>query len=184
MTINKRKKNYKLRRRVKRTIASITLVMAVVVAAIPVENYGSMEASGIAGDVKLLEEADKYLLSNNELKERIRKNVKEKIAVSNIREEFDMKTTNKRKIIYGITSSAAVFILGFGIIIGTNTFNNNQGQNNTHYGISDLQDVKNNKESLKTELNIYRVASLTSSDMDVKYDNYNQKMPQEIWKKI
>ena len=123
-------------------------------------------------------------MENNELKERIRKNVKEKIAVSNIREEFDMKTTNKRKIIYGITSSAAVFILGFGIIIGTNTFNNNQGQNNTHYGISDLQDVKNNKESLKTELNIYRVASLTSSDMDVKYDNYNQKMPPEIWEKI
>ncbi len=73
MTINKRKKNYKLRRRVKRTIASITLVMAVVVAAIPVENYGSMEASGIAGDVKLLEEADKYLLSNNELKESLKK---------------------------------------------------------------------------------------------------------------
>ena len=43
---------------------------------------------------------------------------------------------------------------------------------------------KNNKESLKTELNIYRVSSLTSSDMDVKIDNYNQKMPQEIWKKI
>ena len=50
-------------------------------------------------------------MENNELKERIRKNVKEKIAVSNIREEFDMKTTNKRKIIYGITSSAAVFYI-------------------------------------------------------------------------
>lgn len=123
-------------------------------------------------------------MENNELKERIRKNVKEKIAVSNIREEFDMKTTNKRKIIYGITSSAAVFILGFGIIIGTNTFNNNQVQNNP-YGISDLKDIKENKEeSVKNELNIYKIASLTSSDMDVKYDNYNQKMPPEIWEKI
>ncbi len=95
-----------------------------------------------------------------------------------------MKNKKSKKIIYVITSSAAVFIFGFGIILGTNRLNNNQVQNDTHYGISDLQDIKNNKESLKTELNIYRVSSLTSSDMDVKIDNYNQKMPQEIWKKI
>lgn len=73
MTKNKRKKNYKLRRRVKRTVASIMLVMAVVVAAIPVENFGTMEASGISGDVKLLEEADNYLLENNALKESLKK---------------------------------------------------------------------------------------------------------------
>ena len=95
-----------------------------------------------------------------------------------------MKNKKSTKIIYAITSSAAVFVLGFGIILGTNRLNNNQVQNNNHYGISDLQDIKNNKESLKTELNIYRVSSLTSSDMDVKIDNYNQKMPQEIWKEI
>lgn len=95
-----------------------------------------------------------------------------------------MKNKKSKKIIYAITSSAAVFVLGFGIILGTNRLNNNQVQNNNHYGISDLQDIKNNKESLKTELNIYRVSSLTSSDMDVKIDNYNQKMPQEIWKEI
>ncbi len=45
MTTNKKKKNYKLRRRVKRTIASITMAMAVAVAAIPVENYGRMQAA-------------------------------------------------------------------------------------------------------------------------------------------
>lgn len=123
-------------------------------------------------------------MENNDLKEKVRENVKEKIAISNIRKEFDMKNNKSKKIIYGITSSAAVFIIGFGIILGTNSFNNNQVQKDTPYGISDLQDVKNNKESLKTELNIYRVASLTSSDMDVKYDNYNQKMPPEIWEKI
>lgn len=95
-----------------------------------------------------------------------------------------MENKKSKKIIYAITSSAAVFVLGFGIILGTNRLNNNQVQNNNHYGISDLQDIKNNKESLKTELNIYRVSSLTSSDMDVKIDNYNQKMPQEIWKEI
>ena len=49
MKNNKGKKNYKLRRRVKRTVASLTMVMAVVVAAIPVENYGTMQASGVSG---------------------------------------------------------------------------------------------------------------------------------------
>lgn len=74
MTNNKRKKNYKLRRRIKRTIASITLVMAVVVAAIPVENYGSMQASGIAGNGKpLLDKADEYLLVDGSLKEGLKK---------------------------------------------------------------------------------------------------------------
>lgn len=61
MTNNKRKKNYKLRRRVKRTIASITLVMSVVIAAIPVENYGTMQASGIDGNVNLRQEANDYI---------------------------------------------------------------------------------------------------------------------------
>ena len=123
-------------------------------------------------------------MENNDLKEKIRKNVKEKIAVSNIREEFDMKSKKSRKIIYGITSSAAVFILGVGIIIGTNTFNNNQVEDNP-YGISDLQDIKKNKvEALKTELNIYKIASLTSSDMDVKIENYSPKLPEWIWQEI
>lgn len=120
-------------------------------------------------------------MENNDLKEKIRKNVKERIAVSNIREEFDMKNKKSRKIIYGITSSAAVFILGFGIMIGTNTFNNNQVQNNP-YGISDFN--KNKEETLKTELNIYKVASLTSADMDVKIEHYNSKLPEYIWQEI
>lgn len=59
-----RKKNYKLRRRVKRTVASIIMVMAVVVAAIPVENYGTMQASGIEG-VNLRQMADTYLQSSS-----------------------------------------------------------------------------------------------------------------------
>ncbi len=45
MAKNRKKKNYKLRRRVKRTIAAITMIMAIVVAAIPVENFGSMQAA-------------------------------------------------------------------------------------------------------------------------------------------
>ncbi len=45
MIKSRKKKNYKLRRRVKRTIASITMVMAVGVAAIPVENLGTVQAT-------------------------------------------------------------------------------------------------------------------------------------------
>ncbi len=123
-------------------------------------------------------------MGNNDLKERIRKNVKERIAVSNIREEFDMKSKKSKKIIYGITSSAAVFILGVGIIIGTNTFHDNQVEDNP-YEIADLQATKKNKgEALKIELNIYKVASLTSSDMDVKIENYSPKLPEWIWREI
>lgn len=45
MAKSRRKKNYKLRRRVMRTVAALTMIMAVVVAAIPVENYGTMRAA-------------------------------------------------------------------------------------------------------------------------------------------
>ena len=62
-------------------------------------------------------------MENSELKENVRKKVKEKIAVSAIREELNMKSNKNRKVIYWITSSAAVVVLGMGVMIGTNTFN-------------------------------------------------------------
>ena len=52
MAKNKTKKNHILRRRVMRTIAAITMVMAVVVASIPVENFGTMQAA--EDDIALL----------------------------------------------------------------------------------------------------------------------------------
>ena len=120
-------------------------------------------------------------MENNNLKERIRNNVKEKIAVSNIREELDMKSKKSRKIIYGITSSAAVFILGVGIIIGTNTFNNSQIQDN-HYEIADLQGDKQNKnESQEIKLNINKIneMSATSLDADIKTKEI-EKLPEKF----
>ena len=120
-------------------------------------------------------------MENNDLKEKIRKNVKEKIAVSNIREEFDMKSKKSRKIIYGITSSAAVFILGVGIIIGTNTFNNNQIQDN-HYEIADLQGDKQNKneaQEIKLNINKIKEMSATSLDADIKTIE-TEKLPEKF----
>ena len=52
MAKNKTKRNHILRRRVMRTIAAITMVMAVVVASIPVENFGTMQAA--EDDIALL----------------------------------------------------------------------------------------------------------------------------------
>lgn len=59
-------------------------------------------------------------MENNILKEKVRKKVKEKIAVANIREEFNM---NNKKTIYWITSVCAVCVIVFGITVGTNNFN-------------------------------------------------------------
>ncbi len=49
---SRRKKNYKLRR-VMRTVAALTMIMAIVVAAIPVENLGIVQAdnSRALGDI-------------------------------------------------------------------------------------------------------------------------------------
>jgi len=120
-------------------------------------------------------------MENNHLKERIRKSVKEKIAVSNIRKEFDMKNNKSKKIIYGITSSAAVFILGVGIIIGTNKFNNNQIQGNP-YEIADSQSNKQNKKDLpeiKLNINKIKEMSATSLDADVKTIEI-EKLPEKL----
>ena len=54
MAKSRRKKNYKLRKRVMRTVAALTMIMAVVVAAIPVENLGTVQAdytSDLYGDL-------------------------------------------------------------------------------------------------------------------------------------
>ena len=120
-------------------------------------------------------------MENNNLKERIRKNVKEKIAVSNIREELDMKSKKSRKIIYGITSSVAVFILGVGIIIGTNTFNDNQIQDNS-YGIADLQSDKQNKnESLEIKLNINKIKEMSATSLDADVETIEiERLPEKF----
>lgn len=64
MAKSKKKKNFKLRRRVKRTIAALTMVMAIVVAAIPVENYGTMQASGVDG-ANLVTKAKEHIDGND-----------------------------------------------------------------------------------------------------------------------
>lgn len=59
-------------------------------------------------------------MNSDDMKEKIRMNVKENIAISNIRKEFDMKNKNNKKVIYGILSACAMFILCVGIAINVN----------------------------------------------------------------
>ena len=111
-------------------------------------------------------------MKNNDLKEKIRKNVKEQIAISNIRKEFDMKTNRNKKIVYIASSICAVFILGIGIFIGTNKLSedNNIFKDNT-LKIGKAEDQNENmEENLKIELNINKLdnASMARFDVDIK----------------
>lgn len=121
-------------------------------------------------------------MDNNELKNRIRNNVKENIAISNVREEINMNKIRNKKIFYGVLSSCAMFIICAVVIINSKIgegYKFESDTNDKHGNIGDSQ-----VENSGIELNIYRLASLTSSDMDVKFDYYNQKLPQWIWEEI
>lgn len=97
-------------------------------------------------------------MKNNELKEKIRKNIKEEIAISNIRKEFDMRTNKNQRIVYAISSICAVFILGVGIFVGTSKLNNNLFQN------KNLEIGK--EENLNIKLNIDKLKDMTISKID------------------
>ena len=95
-------------------------------------------------------------MENNDLKEKIRKNVKERIAVSNIREEFDMKITNKRKIIYGTLSACAMFVLCLGVVLSTEKENNKLLSNISDESVqtkSGIDDLKTNKDKQEFDFN-------------------------------
>ena len=95
-------------------------------------------------------------MENNELKEKIRKNIKEEIAISNIRKEFGMKTNRNKKIIYTISSVCAVFILAIGILVGTGQLKDNIGEN------------IDQKLNVKLNINKIKDMEMTKLDLDVK----------------
>ena len=63
-------------------------------------------------------------MENNNLREKVHKNVKEKIAISNIRKEFDMKENANNKIVYGILATCAVMALCIGMSVNLKSNNN------------------------------------------------------------
>lgn len=95
-------------------------------------------------------------MEKNDLKERIRKSVKEKIAVSNIREEFDMKIMNKRKIIYGALSACAMCVLCLGVVLSTEKGNNKLLSNTSNESVqikSGIDDLKKDKDKQEADFN-------------------------------
>lgn len=102
-------------------------------------------------------------MENNELKEKIRKNIKEDIAISNIRKEFDMKTSKNKKIVYSISSICAVFILGISIFLGVN--NSLFKENGLEIGKTEDFN-KNKEESLNIELNINKIKDMLMTQLD------------------
>lgn len=105
-------------------------------------------------------------MENNILKEKVKANVKEKVAILNIRKEFDMKANKNKKIVYMITSACAIIVLCIGIIIGTN----NSDFKNIYQIALEKTNTQNQEESLKNELNInkLKVSAMVSLDADVK----------------
>lgn len=112
-------------------------------------------------------------MKNNELKEKIRNNIREEIAISNIRRELDMKKNKNKKIIYTISSMCAVFILGIGVLIGTSNLNNKMLQGES------LGRTEN--DNIKVELNINNIKNMAMAKLDadvktIEIENLPEKM--------
>lgn len=113
-------------------------------------------------------------MENNILKEKVRKNVKEKIAVANIREELDMSNKNKKSI-YWIASVCAVCVIGFGIVIGTNSLNNKEIGNNL-YAEENVEQEKN-----VTELKINKIENMAMKKLDAEMKNLElESLPEKF----
>ena len=112
-------------------------------------------------------------MKNNELKEKIRNNIREEIAISNIRKEFDMKKNKNKKVIYTISSMCAVFILGIGVLIGTSNLNNKTLQGKT------LGRTEN--ENMKIELKINKIKDMAMAKLDADVKTIEiEKLPENM----
>ncbi len=110
-------------------------------------------------------------MEDNNLKENIRKRVKEKIAISNIKEEFDEKSKKNKQIIYLITSSAAVFVLGIGLIIGKNNLKNTDGLQSQNYEIAELSQNESElsvSQDIDNQNNELEETKMAKIDADIK----------------
>ncbi|MFR5683078.1 MAG: hypothetical protein ACLUD1_03210 [Clostridia bacterium] len=111
-------------------------------------------------------------MENNDLKEKVRKNIKEKIAVSNIRKEFDMKNKNNTKVIYAILSTCAVSILCVGIIINTKFPTNITNDSNLAKSNSITQEEK----STTKDIIVFNNGNLQCmADIDANWKDANLK---------
>lgn len=123
-------------------------------------------------------------MENDNLKKAIQKHVREKIAISAIREEIEMNKQKNKKILYSVLSTAAMFIVCMLVIAGHKI---NVGEKeNPNIGMKQdknegLEELK--VEKLKTELNINEIdkngMGLTKLDADIQTIKVSE-LPQEF----
>lgn len=89
-------------------------------------------------------------MMDDELKSKVQKNVKEKIAISNIRKEVCMENKRNRKIMYIVLSSCAMFVLCAGILISKTPLK----QSNDGTKQAKVEDLSKTDKALKTEIYI------------------------------
>lgn len=101
-------------------------------------------------------------MENNELKEKVRMNVKEKIAIANIQKEFANRGKHKKKTVYAISSICAVVILSLGILVSTGQFTNVPFQKQ----VQDLEEKQNHEENQKIEIEINTITNMAMTTLD------------------
>lgn len=89
-------------------------------------------------------------MMDDELKSKVQKNVKEKIAISNIRKEVCMENKRNRKIMYVVLSSCAMFVLCAGILISKTPLE----QSNDGTKQAKVENSSKTDKALKTEIYI------------------------------
>ena len=109
-------------------------------------------------------------MDNNEFKNKIRKNVKENIAISNIRKEIDMNKVKNKKVFYGVLSSCAMIIICAVVIVNSNIKLGDKEKEDSTMGINDkyvaAEDLE--KETLTVELNINKMEKMRAMKLDAE----------------
>lgn len=119
-------------------------------------------------------------MEDNELKEKVRNKIHQKIAIANVRKEFAMKKNNWKKAMYMASSACAVLVLGFGIYVGIGRIQEKSQQSQE---IVDLaQGIGNEKETQIIEWKINQTERSTAGNakIDAKMESIQQeKLPEK-----
>lgn len=99
---------------------------------------------------------------------KLKKKIKEEIAISNWKEEMHMDKRKNTKIVYGVLASCAMFALCMGIVITKVPL----GTNENTLLQAKLEELKGEKETLKTEIYINK----GKAQADVALDCQSRKM--------
>ena len=112
-------------------------------------------------------------MKDNELKEKIRKNLKEDIAISNIRKELNIKSKKYIKAIYGILATCALFILCLCISKNINVLNVNDIGLAKNNDMIENNSIDNNISTDKIIFNDMSKINTKMADIDGRFEEKN-----------